>query len=242
MKQEDPTVRLGIPVAHGLEEVKPPRTRKAAATAAGHRPKEPDVRRTKPPAPASEPTPVRRRRRSKIDVATAEEAVENSTSVKGTSDADVNPPKAAPRKAPAPVVGARRSEEPDVLDSNPVAATASADGRRRRKVGAPKEATPTKKTTAKVAEPSRTHVAAPTVPKPAARKVQRSFYVDVDVLEDARAAVTYLGAYVPEARVQSLADLVNPGLAAMVKQLQDTYNDGKPFRRVSHMQVGRPRR
>jgi len=54
--------------------------------------------------------------------------------------------------------------------------------------------------------------------------------------------VTYLGAYVPEAGVQSLADLVNPGLSAMVKQLQDTYNDGKPFRRVSHMQVGRPRR
>ena len=146
------------------------------------------------------------------------------------------------RKAPAPVVGARRTEEPDVLDPKPAAATASTDGRRRRKVGAPKEATPTKKTTAKVAEPSRTHVAAPTVPKPAARKVQRSFYVDVDVLEDARAAVTYLGAYVPEAGVQSLADLVNPGLAAMVKQLQDTYNDGKPFRRVSHMQVGRPRR
>ena len=91
-------------------------------------------------------------------------------------------------------------------------------------------------------EPSRTHVDAPTVAKPAARKVQRSFYVDVDVLEDARAAVTYLGAYVPEAGVQSLADLVNPGLAAMVKQLQDTYNAGKPFRRVSHMQAGRPRR
>jgi hypothetical protein len=85
-------------------------------------------------------------------------------------------------------------------------------------------------------------VDAPPVAKPAARKVQRSFYVDVDVLEDARAAVTYLGAYVPEAGVQSLADLVNPGLSAMVKQLQDTYNDGKPFRRVSHMQVGRPRR
>lgn len=140
------------------------------------------------------------------------------------------------RKAPAPVVGARRTEEPDVLDPKPAAATASTDGRRRRKVGAPK------KTRAKVEEPSRTHVDAPTVAKPAARKVQRSFYVDVDVLEDARAAVTYLGAYVPEAGVQSLADLVNPGLSAMVKQLQDTYNDGKPFRRVSHMQVGRPRR
>ena len=146
------------------------------------------------------------------------------------------------RKAPAPVVGARRTEEPDVLDPKPAAATASTDGRRRRKVGAPKAPAPTKKTRATVEEPSRTHVDAPTVAKPAARKVQRSFYVDVDVLEDARAAVTYLGAYVPEAGVQSLADLVNPGLSAMVKQLQDTYNDGKPFRRVSHMQVGRPRR
>lgn len=146
------------------------------------------------------------------------------------------------RKAPAPVVGARRTEEPDVLDPKPVAATASADGRRRRRVGAPKAPAPAKKARAKAEEPSRTHVDAPTVAKPAARKVQRSFYVDVDVLEDARAAVTYLGAYVPEAGVQSLADLVNPGLSAMVKQLQDTYNDGKPFRRVSHMQVGRPRR
>jgi hypothetical protein len=146
------------------------------------------------------------------------------------------------RKAPAPVVGARRTEEPDVLDPKPAAATASTDGRRRRRVGAPKAPAATKKARAKVEEPSRTHVDAPTVAKPAARKVQRSFYVDVDVLEDARAAVTYLGAYVPEAGVQSLADLVNPGLSAMVKQLQDTYNDGKPFRRVSHMQVGRPRR
>jgi hypothetical protein len=103
--------------------------------------------------------------------------------------------------------------------------------------------TPTRKTRAEPGETSSTfQVDAPTVPHRAAPKVQRSFYVDVDILEDARAAVTYLGAYVPEARVQSLADLVNPGLAAMVKQLQDTYNDGKPFRRVSHMQVGRPRR
>jgi len=74
------------------------------------------------------------------------------------------------------------------------------------------------------------------------KKIQRSFYVDVAILEDARGAVTYLGAYVHEAGVKSLADLVNPGLAAVVQQLQDTYNDGKPFRRVSHMQAGRPPR
>lgn len=160
------------------------------------------------------------------------------------------PPRA--RKASAPTVGARHTEKPDVLDPKPVAVTSTSAGGRRRKVGAaPKEAppirktpirkTPTRETRVKPEETSSPiQVDAPTVPQRAARKVQRSFYVDVDVLEDARAAVTYLGAYVPEAGVQSLADLVNPGLSAMVKQLQDTYNDGKPFRRVSHMQVGRP--
>jgi len=161
-----------------------------------------------------------------------------------------------PRARKEPDVGARRAEE-HVADPKPAAVSSASAGSRRRKVGPSKDAapiretpmrktpmrkTPTRKTrAAKAEEPSRTHVDPPTVPK-AARKVQRSFYVDVDVLEDARAAVTYLGAYVPEAGVQSLADLVNPGLSAMVKQLQDTYNDGKPFRRVSHMQVGRPRR
>jgi len=150
-----------------------------------------------------------------------------------------------PRTRKAPAVGARHTEE-HVPDPKPVATSASAGGRR--KVGPPKDAapirkTPIRKTRAKAEGPSSPiQVTPPTVPKPAARKVQRSFYVDVDILEDARAAVTYLGAYVPEAGVQSLADLVNPGLSAMVKQLQDTYNDGKPFRRVSHMQVGRPRR
>ena len=154
------------------------------------------------------------------------------------------PPRARQKKVPAPVVGARRTEEPDGLDPKPAAAvpTAPAVGRRRRKIGAAQAAAPIKKTTSKAEGTSHIDVDPPTVPKREARKVQRSFYVDVDVLEDARAAVTYLGAYVPEPGVQSLADLVNPGLAAMVKQLQDTYNDGKPFRRVSHMQVGRPRR
>ena len=154
------------------------------------------------------------------------------------------PPRARQNKVPAPVVGARRTEEPDGLDPKPAAAvpTAPAVGRRRRKIGAAQAAAPIKRNTSKAEGTSRTDVDPPTVPKRAARKVQRSFYVDVGVLEDARAAVTYLGAYVPEAGVQSLADLVNPGLAAMVKQLQDTYNAGKPFRRVSHMQTGRPRR
>ena len=154
------------------------------------------------------------------------------------------PPRA--RKA-APAVSARHAEE-HVPDPKPVAVAPAPAGGRQRKVEPPKDAAPIRKApirkTRLKAEgtSSPIQVVAPTVPKPVARKVQRSFYVDVDVLEDARAAVTYLGAYVPEAGVQSLADLVNPGLSAMVKQLQDTYNDGKPFRRVSHMQVGRPRR
>ena len=100
------------------------------------------------------------------------------------------------RKAPAPVVGVRCTEEPDVLDPKPAAATASTDGRRRRKVGGTEGACADQEDQGESGDPSRTPVDAPTVAKPAARKVQRSFYVDVDVLEDARAAVTYLGAYV----------------------------------------------
>ena len=139
-----------------------------------------------------------------------------------------------PRRKPAPVTGsARRTHEPDVLDPG---APAAATARPRKARGAAAAATAEEVSTpveqaAPVEEP-------PTPPK----KIQRSFYVDVAILEDARAAVTYLGAYVPEAGVKSLADLVNPGLAAVVQQLQDTYNDGKPFRRVSHMQAGRPPR
>ena len=137
-----------------------------------------------------------------------------------------------PRRKPAPVIGgARRTHEPDVLDPG-AAATATARPRKAR--GA---------TAAATAEEVSVEQAAPVEEPPAApKKIQRSFYVDVAILEDARAAVTYLGAYVPEAGVKSLADLVNPGLAAVVQQLQDTYNEGKPFRRVSHMQAGRPPR
>lgn len=139
-----------------------------------------------------------------------------------------------PRRKPAPVTGsARRTHEPDVLDPG---AKAAATTRPRKARGT---------TAAAKAEDVSTPVvqAAPVEEAPApAKKIQRSFYVDVAILEDARAAVTYLGAYVPEAGVKSLADLVNPGLAVVVQQLQDTYNDGKPFRRVSHMQAGRPPR
>jgi len=146
---------------------------------------------------------------------------------------DLMPPR--PRRKPAPVTGsARRTHEPDVLD--PGAAAAAATARPRKARGATAAATANEVSTP-------LEQAAPVEEPPAPpRKIQRSFYVDVAILEDARAAVTYLGAYVPEAGVKSLADLVNPGLAAVVQQLQDTYNDGKPFRRVSHMQAGRPPR
>ena len=139
-----------------------------------------------------------------------------------------------PRRKPAPVTGsARRTHEPDVLDPGTTAAAAT---RPRKARGGTASAT-TKEVSAPV-EHAAPVEESPTPPK----KIQRSFYVDVAILEDARAAVTYLGAYVPEAGVKSLADLVNPGLAAVVQQLQDTYNEGKPFRRVSHMQAGRPAR
>ena len=139
-----------------------------------------------------------------------------------------------PRRKPAPVTGsARRTHEPDVLDPGTTAASTT----RPRKARGGTVSAKAEVVSAPV------EVAAPVEESPTPpRKIQRSFYVDVAILEDARAAVTYLGAYVPEAGVKSLADLVNPGLATVVQQLQDTYNEGKPFRRVSHMQAGRPAR
>ena len=145
---------------------------------------------------------------------------------------DLMPPR--PRRKPAPVTGsARRTHEPDVLDPGTTAPVAA----RPRK---PRGGTAAAKAEEVSTRVEHTDPVAESLAPP--KKIQRSFYVDVAILEDARAAVTYLGAYVPEAGVKSLADLVNPGLAAVVQQLQDTYNDGKPFRRVSHMQAGRPPR
>jgi hypothetical protein len=153
-----------------------------------------------------------------------------------------------PRKTPAPVTtgAARRTEEPDALAAAPPtpraakpkpAATPAA--------GTRKVTTRTPRKAAAVA-PTPPAAPAPVVeetveaPPAAARKIQRSFHVDIDVLDNARAAVTYLAAYVPEAGVQSLSDLVNPGLFQMTKVLQDKYNNGQPFRRVARMQAGRP--
>jgi len=74
------------------------------------------------------------------------------------------------------------------------------------------------------------------------RRVQRTINFDRDVLERARAAATYLAAYEPSAEVRSLADIVNPAVAAYVAELERRYNDGQAFRPVHRMPPGRPAR
>lgn len=74
------------------------------------------------------------------------------------------------------------------------------------------------------------------------RRVQRTVNFDQDVLERARAAATYLAAYEADAGVRSLADIVNPAVAAYVTELERRYNDGVAFRPVFRMPPGRPSR
>ena len=54
--------------------------------------------------------------------------------------------------------------------------------------------------------------------------------------------MVYLGAYVPEADIRSLSDIVEPPVRAKLKQLQDKYNNGEPFPTVAAMPTGKPRR
>ncbi|MEV0681097.1 hypothetical protein AB0I60_31725 [Actinosynnema sp. NPDC050436] len=77
---------------------------------------------------------------------------------------------------------------------------------------------------------------------PPGRRVQRTVNFDQDVLERARAAATYLAAYVPAAGVRSLADIVNPAVAAYVAELERRFNGGEAFRPVHRMPPGRPAR
>ncbi|MEU6155517.1 hypothetical protein ABZ816_36590 [Actinosynnema sp. NPDC047251] len=77
---------------------------------------------------------------------------------------------------------------------------------------------------------------------PAGRRVQRTVNFDQDVLERARAAATYLAAYEPVAGVRSLADIVNPAVAAYVAELERRFNGGEAFRPVHRMPPGRPAR
>ncbi|MFC6093648.1 hypothetical protein Q5530_32355 [Saccharothrix sp. BKS2] len=78
--------------------------------------------------------------------------------------------------------------------------------------------------------------------RPAGRRVQRTVNFDQEVLERARAAATYLAAYEASAGVRSLADIVNPAVAAYVAELEERYNGGEAFRPVIRMQPGRPSR
>ncbi|MEU5693770.1 hypothetical protein [Actinosynnema sp. NPDC020468] len=72
------------------------------------------------------------------------------------------------------------------------------------------------------------------------RRVQRTVNFDQEVLERARAAATYLAAYEADAGVRSLADIVNPAVAAYVEELERRYNGGEAFRPVVRMPPGRP--
>jgi hypothetical protein len=74
------------------------------------------------------------------------------------------------------------------------------------------------------------------------RRVQRTINFDRDVLERARAAATDLAECEPSAEVRSLADIVNPAVAAYVTELEQRYNDGAAFRPVARMPAGRPPR
>jgi len=156
---------------------------------------------------------------------------------------------ARPRRTPAPVTGtARRVEEPDALAApttppvpTPTARkTASQTARGSRP--APSQSTEPDAATAAAPVDEGEGSPAAGGEQPKRKTIQRTFHVDLEILEAARAAVTWLAAFNPESGIRSLTDLVNPGLAEQTKVLQDRYNDGKPFRRVAAMQSGRPRR
>ncbi|MBP2341016.1 hypothetical protein [Saccharothrix coeruleofusca] len=70
--------------------------------------------------------------------------------------------------------------------------------------------------------------------------MQRTVNFDQEVLERARAAATHLAAYEPAAGVRSLADIVNPAVAAYVAELEREFNRGEAFRPVHRMPPGRP--
>lgn len=140
------------------------------------------------------------------------------------------------RKSPAPIIRPRRTEEPDALGGTPapVAAptAAKSDGKPRARHTTTKAPDPDTKTADNTAGGG---AAADTKP----RRRQQSVLFDVDLLDRLRAAVTYLGAYEPEAGIQSLPDLLNPAAYAAVEELERRYNNGEPFRKVARMAIGR---
>lgn len=64
------------------------------------------------------------------------------------------------------------------------------------------------------------------------KRVQRSIYFDEELLERLRAAAFHLNAFVPEADIHNLSDIVEPAVWKHVKELEAEYNDGQPFRKV----------
>lgn len=76
---------------------------------------------------------------------------------------------------------------------------------------------------------------------PKAKRKPQSIYLNEELLDRVRAAVTALSAYQPEANVRSLSDVFEPGAWAEVQRLEREYNGGEPFTPVAKMPSGRPR-
>lgn len=126
-------------------------------------------------------------------------------------------------RKPAPIQRSRRaSNERDAFDE-----TASND---------------TSETAAAGGEPAAVEPVEPDSAPKRGRRVQRTVTFDSEVLESARAAAVFLGAYQPDSGIMNLADIVNVAVAHQVRVLEEEYNEGKPFRRVAHLPVGRPAR
>lgn len=126
-------------------------------------------------------------------------------------------------RKPAPIQRSRRaSNERDTFDETTSKANSEA-------------VDPTDESTA--ADP-----AEPDPPPKRGRRVQRTVTFDSEVLERARAAAVFLGAYRPDSGILNLADIVNLAVARQVHELEEQYNEGDPFHRVAHLPVGRPAR
>lgn len=145
------------------------------------------------------------------------------------------------RKKPAPLTRARRTEVPDVLGSTAAESNAvDVIGDPTRSAPVSRRSQNTQSAAEQTSTPEVEAEAVAPAAEPKRRRKAQTVIFDVDILDRARAAVTHLAAYEPEAGVKSLPDLVNPALAASVDKLEKKYNGGKPFRRVARMQTGRP--
>lgn len=75
---------------------------------------------------------------------------------------------------------------------------------------------------------------------PKGKRKARTIYLEEELQDRARAAVTALSAYQPEAGVRSLSDIFEPAGWAEVQRLEREYNNGQPFAPVAKMPTGRP--